>query len=176
MLFRGEFSTPTEAQYAMLGRAVVDWSILDLLIETLLARLLRAPDFPSSAITRRLGFEARLQALDALMELHRVRYGHRLLPQEALAAVKDAIARARTLKPFRNQVAHWIWFRSDDETLFATPLLARQPKAKKTDGMTVTNAALRRNIADVEALAEMLQIAFDRMPEVDEMAGRTLPT
>lgn len=176
MLFGGAFSTPTEAQYALLGRAVVDWSVLDLLIEALLARLLRAPDFPSSAVTRRLGFEARLEAVDALMDLHRVRYRHRLLPQEALAAVKDAVARARALKPFRNQVAHWIWFRSDDESLFATPLLGRQPKAKKTDGMTVTNAALRGNIAEVEALAEMLQAALDRMPEVDEMVGRTLPT
>ena len=43
MLFREtQYSRPTAEQYALLGEAVVDWSIIDLLVESLIARLARA--------------------------------------------------------------------------------------------------------------------------------------
>ena len=66
---------------------MVDWSIIDLLVESLLARLVRAPDFPMLAITKRLGADARNAALQALAEMHEQRYGGRALPSEAVAKV-----------------------------------------------------------------------------------------
>ncbi|MCR5880194.1 hypothetical protein [Phenylobacterium sp. J367] len=169
MLFREtEYARPTPTQYALLGEAVVDWSIIDLLVESLLARLVRAPDFPMLAITKRLGADARNAALQALAEMHEQRYGGRALPSEAVAKVALIRKRLEALKPFRNRVAHWIWMRQSDDALFGTPMVGRVPKRGRDEGMVMTNAELRAHLDELPSLAALIEAALQAPPEVDE--------
>lgn len=169
MLFReNEYSRPTTAQYALLGEAVVDWSIVDLLVESLIARLARAPDFPMLAVTKRLGAEARNGALQALAEMHEQRYGGRVLASEAVANVADIRRQLQSLKPFRNRVAHWIWMRQTDDKLFGTPMLGRGPKDGRDDGVVMTNAELREHLDQLPPLASLIEATLSALPEIDE--------
>mgnify|MGYP001247305915 CR=1 FL=1 len=170
MMFREtEYARPTQVQYAMLGEAVVDWSIIDLLVEALIARLVRAPDFPMLAVTKRLGAEARNGVLQALAEIHDQRYGGRVLSPEAVASIAKIRKQLQTLKPFRNRVAHWIWMRQTDDKLFGTPMLGRVPKAGRDDGSVVmTNADLRKHLDQLPKLATLIEETLSGLPEVDE--------
>jgi hypothetical protein len=169
MLFREtEYARPTPTQYALLGEAVVDWSIIDLLVESLLARLARAPDFPMLAVTKRLGADARNAALQALAEMHEQRYGGQVLPAQAVAKVALIRKRLEALKPFRNRVAHWIWMRQTDDTLFGTPMVGRVPKRGRDDGVVMTNAELRAHLDELPPLAELIEVVLKDLPEVDE--------
>ena len=166
-----EYSRPTPTQYALLGEAVVDWSIIDLLVESLIARLARAPDFPMLAVTKRLGAEARNGALQALAEMHEQRYGGRILAVEAVSNIAKIRKQLQTMKPFRNRVAHWIWMRQTDDALFGTPMLGRVPKAGRDDGgVVMTNAELRKHLDQLPKLATLIEETLSALPEIDEGA------
>lgn len=170
MLFREtQYSRPTAEQYALLGEAVVDWSIIDLLVESLIARLARAPDFPMMAVTKRLGSEARNLALQHLAEIHEQRYRGRALPADAVANISEIRKRLKALKARRNQVAHWIWMRQDDEALFGTPMLGRVPKMGRDDGgVVVTNAELRSHLEELPKLAALIEATLSALPPIRE--------
>lgn len=69
-----QYSELTQAQYAALGKAVVEWVNVEFLLGVLLSRLLATPEFLSRTYTDSIS-AVRLQgAIAEAVEIHRVRY------------------------------------------------------------------------------------------------------
>jgi len=172
MIFRDTpYCAPTDHQYALIGRAVAEWTIIEHLINNLLGRLIGASAFPTRAITERLTGPGREEALSLLAEIHSIRYQHRILDEGGVAALKRIDRRFRTLKRVRNDVAHLIWIRSSDDEMFATGLTAQLPEAPPSrwkQGAIVTNIEIEHWIACVAAFGDEIGRLLAVLPERDE--------
>lgn len=111
-------SWPTINQAAAIGSVVVAWNWLDLALETLLATLTKSDEMLTQALTEDLSPDNRLKALRRLaLTWQRVAP----LDQAQVALVEEIRAISKevaSLKSERNRVAHGLWMRSDDETMF----------------------------------------------------------
>jgi hypothetical protein len=165
------YCAPTDHQYALIGRAVAEWTIIEHLINALLGRLVGVSTFPMRAITERLTGPGREEALSLLAEIHSVRYQHRILDEDGVAALKRIDRRFRALKRVRNDVAHLIWIRSSDDEMFATGLTAQLPEVMPSrwkQGAVVTNIEIEHWIARVAAFGDEIEQLLAVLPERDE--------
>ena len=175
MFFReNPYIVPTERQYALIGRVVAEWTLIDHLINHLLGRLMGAYSFPMRAITERLTGPAREAALSLLTDIHRVRYAHQILDEKGVAALAKVDRRYRALKRIRNDVAHLIWIRSNDEELFATGLTAQLPNAKTgrwKEGAVVKNSEIQDWLNRLILFGNEIEAVLELLPERDDLAA-----
>lgn len=170
MSFKLPGITPTEEQYALLGRAVADWAIIDNDICTVLARLARTPDFPGLALVEKLGFNYRLDAWRNLLEMHEERYGYRYYGVDVVASGKALIKSLAQSKKHRDQVAHAIWLRLGDSAVFPFKPRGRQAgPGRGGDEKMLTNDNLRALADATTPLIESLEAYLSLLQEVPEV-------
>lgn len=109
----------TNKQLAAIGSVVAVWSWLDLEIENLMATLAQGDAMLIQALTEDLSPDNRLNALRRLITTW-----ERACPtlseehKAAFAKAREVIRWVAANKARRNRIAHSLWSRTDDETMF----------------------------------------------------------
>jgi hypothetical protein len=163
------FSEPTEHQYASLGRAVLEWSNVERLLGTLLSRLLATPDFLARTYTTMVSANWMQEAIKQAVEIHAQRYDYRLISKEHLQEIRKINSEITSLRKKRNNIAHFCWFRQNDEAMFGTNFPSGVPSKTDDRGYaTLTNAELSDFNTKAHTLVESLLTLLPNLPEISE--------
>ena len=122
----------TDAQFAAIGKLVVEWSNIEFLLRLLLTRLLLTPAFPGWTFIDRLDVSRVQDAIEEAIPLHAHRYQHGILSEQVLDEISELNKRIVNLRTTRNKFAHFCWSRTTDDEIFWVNLTARLP-GKKPD-------------------------------------------
>jgi len=165
-----EYSQLTNAQYAELGKAVVEWANVEYLLGVLLSRLLGTPEFLARTYTASISAVRLQDAIAEAVEIHRIRYKHRLASEQVLLEVIQVNSQVTALRSMRNKIAHFCWMRSHDEELFGTSFRGGVPSAKmvRRDHTVLTSSELSKLNGDAHSLVEQLLKLVAKFPEVRE--------
>lgn len=164
------FADLTEAQYAAIGRVMVESSNLEHLVERLLIRLARTPDFLGLTLTNPIGSVRRLDALKTLVDVHRRRYSCHFVESEVLDELQDAARNVDKFRIDRNKFAHYCWCRESDEKVFGIKFTGKQPtlQSPTKDSIVLTLADLNAMATEMRALVRRLQTVLDGLPQETE--------
>ncbi len=165
-----KYSELTEAQYSAIGRAVVEWANVEFLLGVLLSRLLATPEFLGRTYTDSISAVRLQDAINEAIDIHRLRYGHRIVSEEVLLEIVQINTRVSALRSMRNKIAHFCWVRSHDEELFGTIFRGGVSSLKKErrDNAVITSQELTNLNAEAYSLVEQLMKIVDNIPEVTE--------
>ena len=160
---------PSEQQLQAIGRVATTFSLLERALGFTLGRLSLAPDFPAMSLTKEIGVNFSLRAMEKLLALHHERYIGQLIPSDLLAALENMPAQIRPLKDERDIVVHTVWLRSGKDSLRG---LRSRPLTASASTQT---EASEYSLPELNALADTIQSTADGLfvlgqllPEVDE--------
>lgn len=173
-----QYSELTEAQYAGLGKAVVEWANVEFLLGVLLSRLLATPEFLSRTYTDSISAVRLQEAIKEAVEIHRIRYRHRLVSEQILLEILQLNSQVTVIRGMRNKIAHFCWVRSHDEELFGTGFRGGvpSPKTERRDYAVLTSRELAQINTEAHSLVEKLMGLVANLPEVREESLLTLPS
>lgn len=165
-----EFAELTEAQYALLGKAVVEWANIELLLSILLSRLLATPEFLARTYTDSISAVKLQDAILEAVEIHQERYRHRLISEETLLEILDINFKITNLRSARNKIAHFCWSRNSDQQIFGTNFRGgvHSEKRERRDFSILTSQDLAKLNCDAHALVEQMINLVSKLPEVTE--------
>jgi hypothetical protein len=159
---------PTERQRAAIGTVATTWSVLELLIERLIARLSLAPSLIGYVLTNRLGAGDRMSAIDSLLTIHQQRYRDEFVGPETRIAIKAMLPKITTMREDRNSIVHSVWVNLGSDLVAKMNISAT---ARSGKDMATSQA---ENVTDIEAFAVTIQTACDqlhslinRIPSID---------
>jgi hypothetical protein len=159
---------PTERQCAAIGRVAATWSVMELLIERLIARLSMAPSLIGYVMTNRLGPDYRIAAINSLLTVHRQRYGDEFIGSETRLAIKEMLPKIKRMKDDRNVIVHSVWVSVGPDWLAKMDISGAARSGKE---MSTANAD---RVTDIEEFAVTVQTACDqlhsltsRIPSID---------
>jgi hypothetical protein len=136
----------------------------------LLARLLATPDFLARTFTDPLSAFRLQEAIQEALEIHRVRYGQKLVSEELLNEIYEVNQAITALRAMRNKIAHFCWCRQSDDTLFGTSFSGGVPtqksERKNSSVLSLTELAELNNSAF--ALVERLMQIVEKIPAIQE--------
>ena len=110
-----KYAELTDEQFALIGRLVVEWSNIEFLLGVLLSRLLFTPEFLGRVYTDEMNANRVQDALKKALNIHRHRYGSRILSTETLDEIVQLNVDGGKSRKLRNKFAHLCWSRSNDE-------------------------------------------------------------
>ena len=171
-----EFAELTDQQFTALGKAVVEWANIEHLLSVLLGRLLATPDFLARSLTDPLAAFRLQEAIQEAVEIHRVRYGKRVINGALLDEIVQINQEATVLRGIRNKIAHFCWCRQSDETLFGTSFAGGipSPKSERKNSAVITLSELTDFHQRAFALVEQLIFSTEKLPKIDEKLLLTL--
>ncbi len=163
-------SEPTNEQFMLIGKIVVEFSNLEFLLSVLLSRLLITPEFLGRIYTDQIAAYKILEAIDNALEIHSKRYNDSIISKQKASEIKDVINLVKTFRPLRNKFAHYCWSRSNDQEIFGTKLSGKLPSKKKPspDSITVKNSALKLQYEKAFSAVDSLQKILSTLPELLE--------
>jgi hypothetical protein len=166
-----KYSELTDAQFSALGRVLVESSNIEHLLERIIARLLRASDYPTLAVTSQLGYYQRLKALNILIDTHRRRYHSKLINETTLDKLSDLIKQVDQFRIDRNRCAHYLWCRDTDEKVFGIKFTGKHGDFQKPnqDCVTFTVTELNSIATQMHAIVNDLITIFEGLPEREEV-------
>lgn len=163
------FSELTEQQYALSGRAVVEWANVEQLLGTVLSRLLATPEFLARTYTASMSAARMQEAIKEAVKIHAHRYGYRLISKELLGEIIKINGDVTSLRTKRNKIAHFCWFRQNDEVMFGTNFPSGVPSGTNEHGYaTLTHAELSNLNGEAHALVERLLTLLPDLSEIRE--------
>ena len=167
-----KYSDLTDEQYSAIGRLVVEWSNVEYLLSVVLSRLLRTPEYLGRTYTTGLAAVRIQTAISEAVEVHRHRYGRRLIKESELAAIESVNVRVTTLRSERNKISHFCWSRTNDEAVFGTSFAGGVPtdKWERKNSKTLKMSELQSLHAEAHALTEDLMRIANAIPATDECA------
>lgn len=166
-----KYSELTDTQFAALGRVLIESSNIEYLLQIVIARLLRAPDYPTLAVTNQLGYSQRLNALKILIDTHRRRYHGKLINVPILDKLSALIGQIDRFRIDRNQCAHYLWFRDTDKKVFGIKFTGKHgnPKKPNQDSITFTVAELNLMGTKMHIIVDDLIAILKNLPEKQEV-------
>jgi hypothetical protein len=165
-----KYAELTPRQFEAIGRLVVEWSNIELLLGIVLSRLLHTPEFLGRVYTDELMAVRMQSAIEKAMSIHRNRYGCRLVPEDVLTDIASLNSEVERIRGTRNKLSHFCWCRSNDEELFGSGLSGHVPPSKKLDkdsivvSLTELDEMYKHSYAVVSRLSELVA----KLPEVPE--------
>ena len=165
-----EYAELTDDQYVALGKAVVEWANIEQLLSVLLGRLLATPDFLARTFTDPLAAIRLQEAIHEAVDIHRVRYGGRVISGDLLDEIVRINKSVSSLRGMRNKIAHFCWCRRSDESLFGTSFAGGipTPKSERKSSAVLKLSELKKFHKDSFSLVEQLIVLIERLPCVDE--------
>lgn len=101
------YSKLTDEQHQLIGMFVAEWATAEFFLGLLLSRLLCAPEFLSRTYTDRLGAAQMQEAICQAVEIHKYRYGAKLISIDALDEILILNKKIEKLRSLRNKFAHF---------------------------------------------------------------------
>jgi hypothetical protein len=165
-----KYAELTDEQFALIGRLVVEWSNIEFLLGVLLSRLLFTPEFLGRVYSDEMSASRVQGALRKALDIHRHRYGSRIVPPKTLDEIVQLNADIEKFRGLRNRFSHFCWSRSNDEEIFGCALSGFVPPSKRLDkdSMVVSVSELKEAYRNAYQLVERLSGLVQRLPETDE--------
>lgn len=165
-----KYAELTDEQFALIGRLVVEWSNIEFLLGILLSRLLFTPEFLGRVYSDEMNASRVQAALKKALDIHRHRYGSRIVPPETLDVIVQLNADIEKFRGLRNRFSHFCWSRSNDEEIFGCALSGFVPPSKRLDkdSMVVSVSELKEAYLNAYQLVERLSGVIQSLPEADE--------
>ena len=167
MMFRNQFSTPTEQQYAKIGRIICDWACLDVTFQMILTRLALGSDYVTNALTDSLSYEGRQMALRHLIQIHRYQFAYTTISESLCDDLEKLREWTIAHRPTRNKLTHWVAMRYTDDTLTLFRLMTRPHDSKREDTIQYSLAQLDEEAEEVRQMGETALALYERMPSRD---------
>jgi len=164
------FADLTDAQYAALGKIVVEWSNIEHLLGTLLSRLLRTPEYLGRTYADGMSAVRLQSAIAEAVKVHRYRYRAKRVPEAELKKIQAINDRVTSLRAHRNKISHFCWTRTNDDEIFGASLAGGVPDEKwqKKEYRTLSLADLQRLHKDAFDLTEELAQVVKGLPAIEE--------
>ena len=165
-----QYAELTDDQFAVIGRLVVEWSNTEFLLGVLLSRLLFTPEFLGRVYSDEMSASRMQGALKKALDIHRHRYGSKIVPTETLDQIVQLNADIEKFRGLRNKFSHFCWSRSNDEEIFGSGFSGFVPPSKHLgkDSMKASLSQLREAYRDAYQLVERLSDVIQQIPERDE--------
>jgi len=170
-----KYAELTDEQFALIGKLVIEWSNIEFLLGVLLSRLLFTPEFLGRTYSDEMS-AARIQsALKKALDIHRHRYGSRVIPTETLDEILQLNADIEQFRGLRNRFSHFCWSRSNDDEIFGSGLSGFFPPSKRIDkdSMTITVSELKEAYRNAYQLVERLSGIIRQLHEINEEESLT---
>jgi len=157
----------------LIGMFVAEWASAEFYLSTMLGRLLLAPELLSQTYTDALGAAQIQDSIRHAIEIHRNRYGARLISEIVLAEIGELNARIEKLRSLRNKFAHFCWMRSSDSEIFGTNFSGAFPNDRrlKRSSATLRVDDIRRHHAELFNAVERMKVVVSQIPRVSEDAA-----
>ena len=168
-----EFAALTDDQHGAIGRVVVEWSNVEYMLSVLLSRLLRTPEYLGRTYSAGLTAVRLQTAISEAVDVHRKRYGRKIIAEEILVRIESANQRVTSLRANRNKISHFCWCRTDDESVFGSSLAGGVPSEKweRKNSKELTLAELRGLCVEAYSATEELMLIVSLIKPVDECAA-----
>jgi len=159
-----------EEHYIAIGKIVVEWSNIEFLLGVLLSRLLVTPEFLARSYTDHMSAVKLQEAIKESVEIHRQRYGCKLISDEKLQQIASINSRVTILRASRNKFAHFCWSRSTDEKIFGTNFSGGIPESKKhkKSFITYTVSELANFNSEAYQIVDELSLIVEALPVIEE--------
>jgi len=166
-----KYSKLTEVQFSALGRVLVESSNIKHLRERIIARLLRAPDYPSFAVTNQINYLKKLKVINILIDTHRRRYHSKLINEATLDKLSNLIKQLDKFRIDRNCCAHYLWCRDTDEKVLGINFTGKHGDSKKPsrDCVTFTIIELNSIATQMHVIVDDLITILEGLPEREEV-------
>lgn len=128
-----KYAELADEQFSLIGRLVIEWSTIEFLIGVLLSRLLFTPEFLGRVYSDEMSASRIQGAPKKALDIHRHRYGSRIVPTETLDEIMQLNAGIEKFRGLRNRFSHFCWSRSNDEEIFGSGLSGFVPPSKRLD-------------------------------------------
>ncbi|WP_228344477.1 hypothetical protein [Venatoribacter cucullus] len=165
-----QYAELTDEHFQAIGKLTVEWSNIEFLLGELLSRLLVTPAFLARTYTDHMSGAKRQEAIREACEIHRYRYGYKLVSEEQIKQIQIINNQITHLRSTRNKFAHFCWSRSNDEEIFGTNFCGGIPEGSKHRksfvSFTVTELAEFHKKA--YAIVDLLTEAIQNLPEMQE--------
>ena len=172
-----KYAELTDEQFVLIGRLVIEWSNIEFLLGVLLSRLLFTPDFLGRVYSDEMNISRIQGALKKALDIHKRRYGSRIVPTKTLDEIMQLNADIEKLRGLRNRLSHFCWSRSNDEEIFGSGLSGVVPQSKRLDkdSMNVSVSELKEAYRYAYQIVDHLSGIIQRLPEIDEDETLTTP-
>ena len=165
-----KYSALTEEQLMLLGRISVEWSNIEYMLTVVLSRLLLTPEYLSRTYTKNHSAFKLIEAIKEALEIHRIRYGHKVISSETYGQIKVAVNSVDNLRKTRNKVSHYCWCRSHDNEVFGMVFTGgiQTKKSEQKDTAILSNEELESIGHNCHEVAEKLASLAIALPSVSE--------
>jgi hypothetical protein len=159
----------TVNQLASIGSVVAAWSWMDLAFEALLSTLIQTDDMLGQSLTEDLSPDYRIKAARRLVKTWETAIRAPNESQSGLfTEIREITKWIATNKGRRNQIAHWIWLRSDDENMFGWKHHVMFASENERPSGEITKTEIMEFSKEIGLIAGRLGAA--------ELEARNLPT
>lgn len=165
-----QYAELTDEHFQAIGKLTVEWSNIEFLLGVLLSRLLLTPEFLARTYTDHMSGAKRQEAIKEAAEIHRYRYGYKLVSEDQIKQILDISGQITQLRSTRNKFAHFCWSRSSDGEIFGTNLSGGIPKGRKyrNSSVSYTVAELANFHQKAYAMVDVLSELIQSLPEMEE--------
>jgi len=165
-----KYAELTDAHFTAIGKVVVEWSNIEFLLRTILARLLFTAEFLARSYTDRLTAAKVQEAIDEAVEIQRSRYGAKIVTDSILDEIAAINKKITLLRNTRNKFAHFCWCRSTDYEIFGTRFSGGvpNPKRERKDSVVLSVTELEAFYRDAYAIVDSLEKLVSKLPELEE--------
>lgn len=165
-----QYAQLTPKQFEAIGRLVIEWSNIEVLLGAILSRLLFVPEFLGRTYTDEIN-AARLEtAIKNALEIHSRRYGDRIISKDEGVQIKNLLKRVSKFRTLRNKFAHFCWSRSTDDEIFGTRLSGKlpTPEREKSESVTISLRDLDTAYAEAYSIVEEALAIIKTLPNTEE--------
>lgn len=159
----------TEKQYALLGRAFIEWSNIEYLLGVILSRLLFTPEFLGRTYSDQMNASHIESSIKNALDIHESRYNSKIVSKDLQHQIKMILKDSLKVRELRNKFAHYLWMRSNDKEIFGAKLSGKIAKPGRADSsINLTNNKLRDHYKDSYQVVERLRIILKALPDISE--------
>lgn len=165
-----QYAELTDEHFQAIGKLTVEWSNIEFLLGVLLSRLLVTPEFLARTYTDQLSGAKRQDAIREACEIHRYRYGYKLISESQIKKILEINNKITPLRATRNKFAHFCWSRRSDEEIFGTNLSGGVPVGNKykKSFVSYTISELSEFHKKAYAIVDVLSDITQNLPEMEE--------
>jgi hypothetical protein len=165
-----QYAELTDEQFGIIGRLVVEWSNIEVLLGVLLSRLLFMPDFLGRVYSDEISASKLQSALEKAIEIHKYRYNFRVVSADTIDEIAKLKAEIEKSRIMRNKFAHFCWCRSNDDEICGAGFsgIVSPKKRLDKDFIKLSVGELRDAYKSAYDLVDQMSDVIRKLPETDE--------